>query len=65
VEPLDEEHAWICVSVGDAENAWVRRVTAKKFVSSCVWVTNTAPRGDGRGLRERGAGFRKSAAGGA
>ena len=40
--PLDEEHAWICVSVADAENAWVRRVTAKKFVSSCVWVANTA-----------------------
>lgn len=40
--PLDEEHAWICVSVADAENAWVSRVTAKKFVSSCVWVADTA-----------------------
>ena len=40
--PLDEEHAWIAVSVGDAENAWVRRVKTKKFVSSCVWVTDTA-----------------------
>ena len=40
--PLDEEHAWIAVSVSDAENAWVRRVTAKHFVSTCVWVGNSA-----------------------
>lgn len=40
--PLDEEHAWICVAVADAENAWVRRVTARRFVSSCVWVASTA-----------------------
>ena len=40
--PLDEEHAWICVSIAEAENAWVRRVIAKKFVSSCVWVASTA-----------------------
>jgi hypothetical protein len=40
--PLDEEHAWMCVSVAGAENVWVRGVTAKHFVSSCVWVANTA-----------------------
>jgi hypothetical protein len=40
--PLDEEHAWMCVSVAGAENAWVRRVRARHFVSSCVWVANTA-----------------------
>lgn len=40
--PLDEEHAWMCVSVDRAENVWVRGVTAKKFVSSCVWVANGA-----------------------
>jgi hypothetical protein len=40
--PLDEEHAWMCVSIANAENVWVRRVIAKKFVSSCVWVANTA-----------------------
>ncbi len=40
--PLDEEHAWICVAVADAENAWVWGVTAKKFVSSCVWVDRSA-----------------------
>ena len=40
--PLDEEHSWMCVSIADVENAWVRRVIAKKFVSSCVWVASTA-----------------------
>jgi hypothetical protein len=40
--PLDEEHAWMCVAIADAENAWVRAVTARKFVSSCVWVASTA-----------------------
>ena len=40
--PLDEEHAWMGVSVEQAENVWVRRVTARKFVSSCVWVASTA-----------------------
>ncbi len=40
--PLDEEHAWMCVAVTDAENAWVRRVSAHRFVSSCVWIASTA-----------------------
>ncbi len=40
--PLDEEHAWMCVAIDEAENAWVRRVSARKFVSSCVWVASTA-----------------------
>ena len=40
--PLDEEHAWMCVSIDQAENAWVRRVIARHFVSSCVWVANGA-----------------------
>lgn len=40
--PLDEEHAWMCVSIDNAENVWVRKVTARKFVSSCVWVASSA-----------------------
>jgi hypothetical protein len=40
--PLDEEHAWMCVAIADVENAWVQRVIARRFVSSCVWVANTA-----------------------
>ncbi len=40
--PLDEEHAWMCVAIAEAEGVWVRRVTAKHFVSSCVWVASTA-----------------------
>jgi hypothetical protein len=42
VNPLDEEHSWICVAVDSAENAWVRRVTARKFVCSAVWITPQA-----------------------
>jgi len=37
-QPLEEEHAWMCVALEDAENAWVRGVTARQFVSSCVWI---------------------------
>ncbi|MEY2878945.1 MAG: hypothetical protein RLZZ15_1325, partial [Verrucomicrobiota bacterium] len=40
--PLDEEHAWMCVSLDHVEDAWVRRVTARRFVSSCVWVASGA-----------------------
>ena len=40
--PLDEEHAWIAVAVDRAENAWVRAVTARQFVSACVWATARA-----------------------
>src|SRR5205814_2375727 len=29
----DEEHAWSCVALDKVENAWVRRVTARHFVS--------------------------------
>ena len=39
--PLDEEHAWMCVSLELAKEAWVRNVAARRFVSSCVWVANT------------------------
>ncbi|HVU35847.1 MAG TPA: DUF6298 domain-containing protein [Opitutaceae bacterium] len=40
--PKDEEHAWICVAVDSAENAWVRHVVARKFVCSAVWVATHA-----------------------
>jgi len=40
--PLDEEHAWICVSLDRVEDAWVRRVVARQFVSACVWVGHQA-----------------------
>jgi hypothetical protein len=40
--PLDEEHAWLCVGVASAENVWVRRVSARRFVCAAVWVSSTA-----------------------
>ncbi len=40
--PVDEEHAWICVHIDRAENVWVRNVTARKFVCSAVWIGNQA-----------------------
>jgi hypothetical protein len=36
--PKDEEHAWIAVQIDGVEDAWVRRVTARHFVSSAVRV---------------------------
>jgi len=44
--PMDEDHAWFCVSLDKVENAWVRRVTALHFVSYVInaeanskWIT--------------------------
>lgn len=34
--PLDEEHAWLAVSLDHVEDAWVRGVSARHFVSSAV-----------------------------
>ncbi|HWA85544.1 MAG TPA: DUF6298 domain-containing protein [Opitutus sp.] len=36
--PIDEEHAWMGVSLDHVENAWVRNVTARHFVCSVVWI---------------------------
>ena len=36
--PLDEEHAWFCVTLDKVENAWVRQVTALHFVSYVINV---------------------------
>lgn len=33
-QPKDEEHAWTAVSLDQAEDAWVRQVTAEHFVGS-------------------------------
>ncbi len=41
--PADEEHAWICISLDQVEDAWVRDVTATHFAGAAVWV--------GRGAR--------------
>lgn len=35
-----EEHAWVCVSLDRVENAWVRQLTARHFVS---YVVKTGP----------------------
>lgn len=40
--PHDEEHAWIAVSVENAENVWVRQMTAAHFASSAVQVLDSA-----------------------
>ncbi len=34
--PKDEEHAWMAVTMNHVENAWVRQVTTRGFVSSAV-----------------------------
>ncbi len=40
--PNDEEHAWIAIAIDRAEDAWVRNVVARQFVSACVWVGHEA-----------------------
>jgi len=44
--PKDEEHSWMAVTLDNAQNSWVRNITAVHFVSSlaqvgegCKWVT--------------------------
>ena len=36
--PLDEEHAWMCVEFHNVEDGWVQGVTARQFVSAAVWL---------------------------
>jgi Family of unknown function (DUF6298)/Putative collagen-binding domain of a collagenase len=36
--PKDEDHAWIAVQLDHVEDAWVRHVTARHFVTSAVRV---------------------------
>jgi hypothetical protein len=42
--PKDEEHAWIAIQLDHVEDAWVRNVTARHFVSSAVRVNWRARR---------------------
>jgi hypothetical protein len=42
--PMDEEHAWIAIQLDHVEDAWVRNVTARHFVSSAVFVGRRARR---------------------
>lgn len=36
--PLDEEHAWTAISLENAQDAWVRQVTARHFAGSAVTI---------------------------
>ncbi|MFO0940899.1 MAG: DUF6298 domain-containing protein [Pirellulales bacterium] len=42
--PLDEEHAWIGVSIEHARDVWVRRVVCRHLTSSAVAVWENASR---------------------
>ena len=42
--PKDENHRWMAVTVENAEDCWVRRLTAEHFVSSAVALWETARR---------------------
>jgi hypothetical protein len=43
-QPKDEEHSWIAIALNHVEDAWVRRVTARHFVSSAVRADQHARR---------------------
>jgi hypothetical protein len=36
--PVDEEHAWMCISLDRVQDAWVRQVTARHFAGCAIWV---------------------------
>lgn len=42
--PKDEEHSWIAIALDHVEDAWVRNVTTRHFVSSAVRVGHGARR---------------------
>lgn len=42
--PTDEEHAWVAIALHQVEDAWVREVSARHFVSSVVRVGPRARR---------------------
>lgn len=42
--PKDEEHSWIAIALNHVEDAWVRNVTARHFVSSAVRAGQRARR---------------------
>jgi len=40
--PMDEDHAWVGITIDKAENVWVRQVTAAHFASSVINVLSGA-----------------------
>jgi hypothetical protein len=42
--PKDEEHSWIAIALDHVEDAWVRNITARHFVSSAVRAGQRARR---------------------
>ncbi len=42
--PMDEDHSWLAIQLDRVEDAWVRNVTARHFVSSAVFVGHRARR---------------------
>ena len=40
--PLDEDHAWVAITVDNAEDAWVRQVAAEHFAGSVLNVLSDA-----------------------
>jgi hypothetical protein len=42
--PKDEDHAWVGVSIDNAQDCWVRRVTFKHFCGSAVAIQPAASR---------------------
>lgn len=42
--PKDEAHAWIAITIDDAQDAWVRQVTGVHFVSSIVALGDSTKR---------------------
>jgi hypothetical protein len=42
--PKDEEHSWIAIAIDGVQDAWVRNVTTRHFVSSAVRVGHRARR---------------------
>jgi len=42
--PLDEEHAWMTITMENVRDAWVRQVTAVHFASSAVSLWETCSR---------------------
>jgi hypothetical protein len=40
--PMDEDHAWVGITLDKVEHAWVRQVTAAHFVSSVINILSDA-----------------------
>lgn len=40
--PKDEDHAWVGITMGNVQDAWVRQVTFRKFTGSAVMLWETS-----------------------